>query len=511
MPQATELETKEPQLMESSRIWVATLDRTKEDLATLLKLPERKRKRKYGDASSIHVVTLEEAICHSDFNSFQYAMQTLAEQFAKRKVSTFISNAAAYFPNQLKKSSHSAAALQSLLPYFQKDLSMYPRSTALQYSLQSIFEDYIDFCLEIIRHFAKHPLWAFVRNIVSSSLRQNLRRLKDKLKNDVAEFDRAVESAERARARQADDTMLNSQSQLLLLAHQSHVSQKSNTPQDPKFPIHSVNIAENPDFTGREDELDTLYRLLVESHTEPRPVSCTIHGIGGIGKTSTALKFTYTYREKFDAVFWVSADPEQETETLRTFSNIGRRLGLFDSDVIQESQVEIVLDWLQTEERRWLIVFDNVVEWKSIARYWPTRSRNSSAIIVTAQKIAPWANHELDLAPLDDQAGSKLLLQQMHISQLDVDDPTWSIASEISKELGGSPLYLTQAQGFMSLSGCTPKDYLDSIRARSNTLDWKSNSIWRYGKAVLATHDRILEELSDGARNLLFMLAFRRI
>lgn len=163
---------------------------------------------------------------------------------------------------------------------------------------------------------------------------------------------------------------------------------------------------------------------------------------------------------------------------------------------------------LISAERRWLIVFDNVVDWKSIARYWPKKSQRPSAIIATSQKVTPSANNRLEIEPLDVQAGSKFLLQQMHISQLDDCDPTWDIAREISKELGGSPLYLTHAQGFMSLSGSTPKDYLDNIRTRSNTLDWKSNSTWRYGRAASATHDRILEELSHGATNLLFMLAF---
>ena len=92
-----------------------------------------------------------------------------------------------------------------------------------------------------------------------------------------------------------------------------------------------------------------MHKLLRQSHIEDRPFSCAITGIGGVGKTETALKFTYKYRASFDAVFWVSADPEHETETLRTFRNIGRRLGLFDSDVLLDPQVEVVLDWLHNE------------------------------------------------------------------------------------------------------------------------------------------------------------------
>jgi len=159
-------------------------------------------------------------------------------------------------------------------------------------------------------------------------------------------------------------------------------------------------------------------------------------------------------------------------------------------------------------DRRWLLIFDNVVEWKSIARFWPSKSRNPSAIIVTSQLSTPWTNHQLDLEPFDDREGSEFLLYQMHLANLEANDPTREVAGEISMELGGSPLYLTHAQGFMSLSKCTPNEYLEIIRTRSNTLDWKSKGTWRYGRAASTTHDRILQELSAGAKDLLFMLAF---
>lgn len=115
-----------------------------------------------------------------------------------------------------------------------------------------------------------------------------------------------------------------------------------------KFPLHSINIAANPDFVGRRSQLKSLYRLLVEDHNEARPVACVLYGNPGVGKTQTALKFVYDYMTEFNAVFWVSADADQDMETLRTFGNIGRRLGLIKNEDLHESQVEVVLNWLQT-------------------------------------------------------------------------------------------------------------------------------------------------------------------
>ena len=114
-----------------------------------------------------------------------------------------------------------------------------------------------------------------------------------------------------------------------------------------RFPIHDINIAENHSFVGRENELQHLYKSLVVPQSRPYPISCAICGFGGVGKTQTALKFLYKNRECFDAVFWVSADPEKETEVLRSFGATGRKLKLFDTDDIDQAKLELILEWLK--------------------------------------------------------------------------------------------------------------------------------------------------------------------
>lgn len=163
---------------------------------------------------------------------------------------------------------------------------------------------------------------------------------------------------------------------------------------------------------------------------------------------------------------------------------------------------------LMSAEKRWLLVFDNVVDWESVSRYWPTRSATPSAIIVTSQKATTWTNHRLSLEPLDSQKGSEFLLSQLHMSDIDRSDPRRELAGEISEELGGSPLYLSHAQGSMALSKSSLEEFLDTIRTSSNTLDVRSSNVWRYERAVSATHDRIMKELSQDATDFLFMLAF---
>lgn len=307
-----------------------------------------------------------------------------------------------------------------------------------------------------------------------------------------------------------------------------------------KFPVHSVNIVENPEFFGREAELDKLQQLLIDQHTDAKPAACSLYGNPGVGKTQIALKFVYKHRDKFDAVFWVSADPKYAIETLRTFGNIGRRLGLFTGETIEDNHVEIVLEWLQTAgkdpfpsfacqtwrralrtliippaEQRWLLIFDNVVDYKSVARYWPTTSLRPSAIIATTQKAnTRWihASHQINVEFLDDSAGADLLCelycQQMQVPPQTISPDDRKTAAQISHELGGSPLYLTQAQGVITTSNTALPEYLELIKSRSSLPGNMIEQGGSYPNAVGATHDRLIEELDTGAVKLLYMLSF---
>ena len=99
----------------------------------------------------------------------------------------------------------------------------------------------------------------------------------------------------------------------------SHPVTVSLYPPPSKFPLHSINMLENPGFIGRESQLYTLSKLLIDEHNASKPVACVLHGNPGVGMSQTALKFVYQYKANFDAIIWVNADPEEPAETLRTF------------------------------------------------------------------------------------------------------------------------------------------------------------------------------------------------
>lgn len=185
----------------------------------------------------------------------------------------------------------------------------------------------------------------FLKTLISSSLRRNLQKVSQKLESHIRTFDQYAHREGRGTGKEILTTVQDMREEL---RKPTQLLPVATTKKQVKFPVYSVNIVENPSFFGREAELARLYRLLIQDHSESKPAACSLYGNPGAGKTQIALKFIYQYRDKFDAVFWVTADPRYATETLRTFGNIGRRLGLFTGDTIEDSHVEIVLEWLQT-------------------------------------------------------------------------------------------------------------------------------------------------------------------
>lgn len=114
-------------------------------------------------------------------------------------------------------------------------------------------------------------------------------------------------------------------------------------------PITTVSAAQNPVFTGRDEVLSKLHSMLMPSFG-PRDVSlrsrrsCVIHGVGGMGKTETAIEYTYRYRACYQHIFWLKA---QSNVTLsESFIKATRKIGLNQKgsldNVIQEG-----LEWFQ--------------------------------------------------------------------------------------------------------------------------------------------------------------------
>ncbi|MCP4654872.1 MAG: ATP/GTP-binding protein, partial [bacterium] len=156
--------------------------------------------------------------------------------------------------------------------------------------------------------------------------------------------------------------------------------------------IFMVPYERNPYFTGREDVLDAVHEALRRggsaalSQAEPvvallQGTRTAISGLGGIGKTQTAVEYAYRHAGEYRAVFFVSA--ETEAELLGGYSRIAAALGLPEATAgDQEVVVAGVRKWLRTEDG-WLLIFDNADRPELVKPFLPPRHRGR--VLVTSR------------------------------------------------------------------------------------------------------------------------------
>ncbi len=105
---------------------------------------------------------------------------------------------------------------------------------------------------------------------------------------------------------------------------------KDNNSNDVRLPCHYVPFGINERFFGREDILQRVKEVLDPVDGNLRSKSLVLHGLGGVGKTKIALQYVNQSRDRFDAIFWISAD--NSIKLTQSFLEASRRLGLTPED-----------------------------------------------------------------------------------------------------------------------------------------------------------------------------------
>lgn len=103
-------------------------------------------------------------------------------------------------------------------------------------------------------------------------------------------------------------------------------------------------------FDRTEDiiEMDRYFGNVAHDPNQPFR-SIALYGVGGVGKSSIALRYAETriHRKELDAMFWVAG--EKEVSLRQSFSDIAVRLKLPGAQVKDYDQNRtLVLEWFQT-------------------------------------------------------------------------------------------------------------------------------------------------------------------
>ncbi|PNP51317.1 hypothetical protein THARTR1_08074 [Trichoderma harzianum] len=165
-------------------------------------------------------------------------------------------------------------------------------------------------------------------------------------------------------------------------------------------------------FFDRESTFEKIDQVLDRDGLATAFRSIALFGLEGIGKSSIAARYIERKMEekKYDAVFWVYGET---TASLRqSFTDVALRLKLPGAQPnLHNENLQLVQNWFQTTDCKWLVVYDNVEDDKLLGPYWPERS-HGKAIITTRNHnlVYKFATSGLEITSWDAKTGSEFLL-----------------------------------------------------------------------------------------------------
>jgi len=237
-------------------------------------------------------------------------------------------------------------------------------------------------------------------------------------------------------------------------------------------PIWNLPFRRNPFFTGREELLKRLHDQLSQTKTAALTQAQAISGMGGIGKTQTAVEYAYRYQEEYQAIFWVGA--ETRLSLLADFGKIAALLHLAERDAQdQEVLVTAVKHWLLTHPG-WLLILDNADDVQMASAFLPPGGRGHILLTTRAQAAGAIAR-SLQVEEMDIREGTLLLLRRAGVQAMEAplesaEESERTTAEAIVRELGGLPLALDQAGAYIEETGCGLLDYLHLYQQRRREL-----------------------------------------
>ncbi|HEY0753513.1 MAG TPA: helix-turn-helix domain-containing protein [Ktedonobacteraceae bacterium] len=230
-----------------------------------------------------------------------------------------------------------------------------------------------------------------------------------------------------------------------------------------QFPLWNIPHPSNPFFTGRRDLLHHIHEKICYDSTSLFSRSQALSGLGGIGKTQTAIEYAYQYARYYRAIFWINAEtPESIAASLQAISEL---LDLPEKEVQTPNQVgAAVVRWLNTQDH-WLLIFDNVEDTATIRSCLPV-VHNGSILFTSRQQTFGLAAHVLSLEKMTPQEGMYFLLHRIRRCAPATPLATDAVAArEIVKILDGLPLALDQAGAYIEETNCSLLDYLQLLQS----------------------------------------------
>ena len=238
---------------------------------------------------------------------------------------------------------------------------------------------------------------------------------------------------------------------------------ENSQPGDTQEFIENVPYKRNTFFTGREPLLRQLHEMLHRKGSSALSQPQALSGLGGIGKTQTALEYSYRYRHEYHAIFWIRAESEAALNT--SYAEIAKRLALPEQEAPDPDKlIQAVKHWVEQHEQ-WLLIFDNADTPASLKRYVPRNATGKGHLLLTSRAqvfdmlgIA----RPMEVQEMQPEEAVAFLLKRTGRDEPESQERT--AGEQLAKELGYLPLALEQSSAYILEKHARFQDYLASYR-----------------------------------------------
>jgi tetratricopeptide (TPR) repeat protein len=261
-----------------------------------------------------------------------------------------------------------------------------------------------------------------------------------------------------------------------------------------------VPYPRNIHFSGRDDLLQDLRRKLNENEPGRYNHRVAIFGMGGIGKTQTALEYVYSSRDSglYSRIYWLSA--KDQGSLMSGYQSIAWNVRLATDAADSSQAARAVLAWLKQEDD-WLIVLDNLDDITIANGLLPETTPRKHLLITTRNPNTdgiPAEGLEVSLLSLDD--AQRLLIRLSKVTPSDSEQP---LVSTIANDLGRLPLALDQAGSYIRYIARNYTTFHDQYQKNHREiLSWVPKVNRAYSHSVATTWS-----LSFSALNHVFQMS----
>jgi hypothetical protein len=221
-------------------------------------------------------------------------------------------------------------------------------------------------------------------------------------------------------------------------------------------------------------------------------------GMGGVGKTQIALKYSLEFRENYAGVWWLRAEANSTLQLDAHDACIAAGVPLKEQEVPSAA----LKAWLILQKVPWLLVFDNAETAFALSPHLPQPGLHHMLI---TSRVPAWSGvaRVIELNPWPEHEGANFLADRLGTSR-EVD------LTRLACALGSLPLALEQSAAFLEQTAGDVADYsknVESIKTAPFLLD-QGRASTGYERSVVATLSIAFPQLGDAARQLLGICSF---